>query len=824
MIYPSDFEAKLGFNDIRAHIVSLCVSKMGIKEVEEMSFSSDHTVVCRLLNEVHEMTGILRRGGFQTIENIVDILPDLGRLKMPGSYLSGEGLLRLLTMIGIMHEARGFFSETGEDGTPVTPHLAEVVASLGSFNEISAEIGRVVNRFGEVKDSASPRLAEIRREKNAAAGSVSRIMNRILSSAVADGIVESGVAPSVRDGRLVIPVAAGLKKRINGIVHDESATGKTVFIEPSAVVEASNKVRELEMEENREIVAILLALSEIIRPYADELAQNSLLLGRLDFIRAKARYAILIDAQMPVIEKNCEIDWYHAVHPVLLLNFRKQKREVIPLNLQLDSQQRILVISGPNAGGKSVCLKTVGVVQYMIQCGLLPTVYSNSHAGIFESIFIDIGDQQSMENDLSTYSSHLKNMKFFVQNANGKTIILADEIGSGTEPQIGGALAQAVLHKLAMSGCLGVVTTHYQNLKTFAEETPGILNGAMLYDRQHLRPMFQLSVGSPGSSFALEIARNIGLSHEIIEEAKSLVGSDYVNMDKYLLDISRDKRYWANKRQNIKEKEAKLDQLLEKYENTSADLKSQRAEILREAKREAKEIMQTANAKLEKAIRDIRNVEAEKEQTKKIRQELEEYKKSLADEDNRDNELPKLLKPLRHRSRSSEEKRKKVAENNSNTTQAPLQPGEYVRMTDGGVVGKILSLSGKKAEVAFGALRTFVPMDKLVSAKPPKPELSSGVSVLTSSTDAQSRQRQLNFKQEIDVRGMRADEAIQAVTYFIDDALQFSASKLRILHGTGHGILKTLIRQQLKANPVVKSFYDEDVRFGGAGITIVDLE
>lgn len=824
MIYPSDLEAKLGFDDIRAQVVSLCVSKMGMKEVEEMSFSSDRTVVCRLLSEVDEMTKVLRKGGFTAIDNIVDILPDLGRLKMPGSYLAGESLLRLLSMLGIMQEAKTFFSENGEDGKLVSPHLADIVANLASFPDVSNEIGRIINRFGEVKDSASPHLAEIRREKSAASGSVARIMNRILTSAVAEGLVESGVAPSVRDGRLVIPVAAGLKKRINGIIHDESATGKTVFIEPAAVVEAANRVRELEMEENREVVAILTNLADTIRPYADEISQNCLLLGRIDFIRAKAKYAILIDAQMPFIEKNCEIDWYHAVHPVLLLNFRKQNREVVPLNLQLDSEHRLLVISGPNAGGKSVCLKTVGVVQYMIQCGLLPSIYSNSHTGIFESIFIDIGDSQSMENDLSTYSSHLKNMKFFVQNANRKTIVLADEIGSGTEPQIGGAIAQAVLHRLALSGCLGVVTTHYQNLKTFAEETPGMMNGAMLYDRQHLRPMFQLSVGSPGSSFALEIARNIGLSHEIIEEAKSLVGSDYVNMDKYLLDIARDKRYWANKRQNIREKEAKLDQLLEKYETTSADLKSQRSEILRDAKREAKEIMQSANAKLEKAIRDIRNAEAEKEQTKKIRQELEEYKKSLEEDNADNNELPKLLKPLRHKSRSSIENRKQQVEKKNHPQPKQLQPGDYVRMTDGGVVGKILSVSGKNAEVAFGALRTYVPVDKLVGAKPPKPDAHASATIVSASTDAQSRQRQLNFKQEIDVRGMRADEAIQAVTYFIDDAVQFSASKLRILHGTGHGILKTLIRQQLKANPVVKNFYDEDVRFGGAGITIVDLE
>ncbi|MDE6084184.1 MAG: endonuclease MutS2, partial [Muribaculaceae bacterium] len=565
MIYPSDIEVKLGFDSVRDYILSLCNSQMGREEVKGMSFNSDFNHIVRSLSETNEMVGLIRRGIHTPVESVVDIIDELNRIKVPGSYLKGETYNKVNKMIDTMREVRSFFSDSKEEDTGKEfPFLSEVVEPLEAFPEISNEISRVINKFGEVKDSASPKLVEIRREKSQASGSVSRVMNRILASAISEGIVESGVTPAVRDGRIVIPVPAGLKRKIPGIVHDESATGKTVFIEPSQVVEVANKVRELEMEEQREVIAILVALADFMRPHIDEIASSTRILGYLDFVCAKAKYAEIVDAAMPVIEKVTEIEYYHAIHPVLLLNLRKQNREVVPLDICLNQKDRLLVISGPNAGGKSVCLKTVGIVQYMTQCGVLPTVYSNSHIGVFKSMFIDIGDQQSMENDLSTYSSHLRNMKYFISNATNRTLILADEIGSGTEPQIGGAIAQAILHRLSVSGCLGIVTTHYQNLKTFAEETEGMLNAAMLYDRQQLRPLFQLSVGSPGSSFAIEIARNIGLPSDVLDEAKEIVGSDYVNMDKYLLDISRDKRYWANKRQNIREKEAKLVSLLEK--------------------------------------------------------------------------------------------------------------------------------------------------------------------------------------------------------------------------------------------------------------------
>lgn len=705
--------------------------------------------------------------------------------------------------------------------TPLFPALTQEVEAMMSFPLLVSTISSAVNKFGEVKDSASPELYSIRESIRRAAGSMQRAMRRVVDAAVARGIVDKDVSPSIRDGRMVLPVVASSKREISGIVHDESATGKTVFIEPAEVVEAGNRLRELEIEEKREIVRILTRIADEIRPNIEDVAKCCLLLGRLDFIEAKARFSIEVGGVMPNIGNNPEIEWYHAVHPGLMLSLRQHGREAVPLNITLSDEKRILIISGPNAGGKSVCLKTVAVVQYMMQCGMLPTLYYNSHMGVFRNIFIDIGDEQSFENDLSTYSSHLRNMRFFLRTADRRSLILADEMGSGTEPQIGGAMAQAILSQLGKSGCMGVVTTHFQNLKTFAESTPGFVNGAMLYDRQHLQPTFQLSIGTPGSSFALDIAHKMGLPREVIEEAKEIVGSEYVNIDKYLSDIARDRRYWSGKRQNIREKEAKLDGILSRYEELAGDLRAQRKAIIDDARKEAKEILEGVNAKIERTILEIRNVQAEKEKTKELRRELKDFANVTVNADETVPEDARLRKLKNKRKKTNPAPKKSeeiIAEKG-----VPVV-GDYVKLSGGSSVGKVLSISGKKAEVAFGALRTTTDLAKLEKVKKPKESLQSGMSSLSSSSSEDSRQRQLNFSTEIDVRGMRADEAIQAVTYFLDDAVQFCAGRVRILHGTGHGILKTLIRQQLQANTAVKSFADEDIRFGGAGITVVELE
>lgn len=825
MIYPKDFESKIGFDSIRSIIAGNCKSRLGKDEVRAMAFSSDFNVVLKSLRCVDEMMRIIKSQLPFPLGDMHDVLPYLLEIKAASSYMSADRLHKLRLTLTTMEEVAAFFRSEREEGSGLSkfPVLDAEFAGLELFPHLVSVISDSINKFGEVKDSASPELYDIRSKIRGAQGSMQRAMRRVMDNAIARGIIEKDSAPSIRDGRLVIPVTAGNKKEISGIVHDESASGKTVFIEPAEVVEAGNRLRQLELDEQREIITILMRIADTIRPHIESISESCVKLGKIDFIRAKALFAIDVDAQMPHIEKGIELEWYHAVHPGLLLSLRSHGRHAVPLNLTLDKGHRILIISGPNAGGKSVCLKTVAIVQYMLQCGVMPTLYYNSHCGIFRNIFIDIGDEQSFENDLSTYSSHLRNMKYFLNYADNRSLILADEMGSGTEPQIGGAMAQAILEKLGHTGCLGVVTTHYQNLKTFADSEPGFMNGAMQYDRVHLQPTFELVTGTPGSSFALDIASKIGLPKDVIESAKNIVGSDYVNLDKYVADIQRDRRYWANKRQNIKEKESKLDSLLENYEETAGDLKSQRRQIINDAKREAKEILASANAQIERTIREIRNAQAEKERTKQIRKELGEYTDSLVkDEDHVGNE-PDALKPLKHKSKSSREKKKDVKVHES-AAKKSVGVGDYVKMEGGSTIGLVLSISGKKAEVAFGGLRTFVGIDKLVSASKPKESALTKTTSVSGSTYEESRNRQLNFKNEIDVRGMRADEALQAVTYFLDDAVQFGAGRVRILHGTGHGILRTLIRQQLNANSSVAHFEDEDVRFGGAGITVVDLK
>lgn len=575
-----------------------------------------------------------------------DMNSALATLKVEGRFLTPRELYQLRTSLATISAVRNFFAEADDDGNLRSPLLAGEFSSMLTFGSIEARIDQILNKFGEVADNASPALYDIRRQIASASASLSSVMRRVIDKAVAAGIVESDTSPSMRDGRLVIPIASGKKRSIPGIVHDESASGKTSYIEPVEVVAASNRLRELHEEEKREIHRILVQVADEIRPHVPDLQQSYNLLGFYDFIRAKALVADMFDASMPTLEKHCELDWYGAVHPVLAMTLKGQGRSVVPLDLRLTREERILIISGPNAGGKSVCLKTVGVVQYMMQCGMLPTLYSNSHMGLFENLFIDIGDEQSIENDLSTYSSHLRNMKVFLQRASKESLILVDEMGSGTEPQIGGALAQAIIAKWNEEGATGIITTHYQNLKTFAENTPGLVNGAMLYDRQHLQPLFKLTIGSPGSSFALEIAYKTGLPRDVIDSAKEIVGSDYVNMDKYMLDIARDRRYWHDKRLSIREKEQKLEGIVERYEEQMQALKAQRKDILSAARAEAKEILSDSNRALERTILEIRQAQAEKERTKVVRQELEEYKRKLNEEPKTD-KIPGI-KPMKY--------------------------------------------------------------------------------------------------------------------------------------------------------------------------------
>ena len=636
----------------------------------------------------------------------------------------------------------------------------------------------------------------------------------------------------MRDGRLVIPVAPANRRRIRGIVHDESATGKTLYVEPAEVVDANNRIRELAGEERQEIIRILQALTAEVRPLLPDILASQDYLGTIDFLRAKARLAERLGAAVPALGD--VTDWVEARHPLLYLRYAKEGKagQVVPLDIRLDGDgQRIVLISGPNAGGKSVCLETLGLVQYMLQCGLAVPMRENSQCAVFDHIMIDIGDEQSIDNDLSTYSSHLQNMKTFLRQANARTLLLIDEFGSGTEPQIGGAIAQAILGKLNVARARGVITTHFSNLKQFADETEGIANGAMLYDRDGMRPLFRLEVGRPGSSFAVEIAQRIGLPRDVIDEARRIVGSDYVNMDKYLQDISRDKRYWEQKRQKIHQQEKELEALAARLEARADELKTKRQELLKGARDEAATLLREANARIEQTIRGIREAQAEREATRSLRQGLHDFADATlsdADAAGRDAEVDRMkrigrLSPQQQRALG----RAKKASRPAGAPEADVLPtvGASVRLKGQQTVGQVIAVSGRQCVVAFGMLKSTVDMSRLevVHRTAAHGEARTAAPAATSRTEL-VHERNRQFRRELDIRGMRADEALQAVAYYIDDAIMLSAGQVRILHGTGTGALRQVVRQYLASVPGVADYHDEHVQFGGAGVTVVELD
>lgn len=819
MIYPQSLESKIGFDGVRTIIENLCNNSLSKDKCKEMNFSSDFGQVLTQLQQTNEYLTILNTGEDFPNGNIYDLREELGRVRIIGAYLTETELFQLGQTLSAAADICAFFTE---ERSNKFPQLKKIANEVTTFPEILRIITSAIDKFGNMKDNASPTLMELKRSLQMTASSVNGMMQRIMSQCKQEGFLEKDSSPVVRDGRLVIPVSPMHKRKIKGIVHDESATGKTIFIEPAEIVEANNRIRELEADIRREIIRILTEITDKIRPSLGDLFALYKIIGIFDFIRAKASFAQEINATLPHVSETQEIEWYNAIHPMLFVTLKKLNKEVVPLTIKLDKENHILLISGPNAGGKSVCLKTVGIVQYMLQCGILPPVYSNSHFGIFENLFIDIGDEQSIENELSTYSSHLSNMKFFMQKGNAKSLILIDEFGGGTEPQIGGAIAQAILHKLNDAGILGVITTHYQNLKNFANDTSGIVNGAMLYDRHLMKPLFQLSVGNPGSSFAVEIARKIGIPADVIDEAESIVGSDYINMDKYLLDIARDRKYWENKRQDIRIERKKLENLVARYESDIERLKLERHQILKEAKSEAKEIISSSNASIENAIHEIKKAQAEKERTKEIRKQIEELKSRLAN-DETDSESSAKLDELSAKIRKKKHKHEKPVAAQPQTEEKPLTVGDSVTIDGSSSVGEIIEINGKNAIVTFGIFKSTVQLSKLKRTLRKATSTAAKDSFISSSTTDEMRNKQLNFKQDIDVRGMRADEAIQAVSYFIDDATQFNIKQVRILHGTGYGILRQRIREYLNTVPSIKSFKDEHVQFGGAGITVVTL-
>ena len=869
MIYPQNYEQKIGFDEIRRMLKEHCQSSLGRERVDEIAFSADANVVNEQMAQVREMRRLMQAQEKPEMNYFFDVRESVARIKLENTHLEEEelwDLRRSLETIGKIVDFLNRPADAEREGFEpryLYPTLHRLAEDVMTFPAMIRRIDSILDKFGKIKDSASMTLAGIRHDMEQTAGSISRTLYTILHAAQREGLVAQDTAPTLRDGRLMIPVAPGMKRKINGIVHDESATGKTVFIEPAEVVEANNKVRELEAAERREIIRILTVFSDELRPHVQEVLDSYRFLAQIDLIHAKAEMAEQMQAFEPEVKAEPTMDWIRAIHPLLQRSLAKQEKKVVPLDIRLEGDKetrrqgdknigRLLIISGPNAGGKSVCLKTVGLLQYMLQCGLPIPIGDRSTCGIFRNIMIDIGDEQSIADDLSTYSSHLLNMKNMMKQADGHTLLLIDEFGGGTEPAIGGAIAEAVLKQFWKKQAFGVITTHYQNLKHFAEDHPGVVNGAMLYDRHQMQALFQLSIGQPGSSFAIEIARKTGIPEEVINDASEIVGSEYIQSDKYLQDIVRDKRYWEGKRQTIHQHEKRLEATGEKLDASLEEIERERKAILNRAKAQAEELLAEANRKIENAIREIKEAQAEKEQTRLIREELQEFREQVQNDDTRglmsEEDFARKLRQMQERKARKEkrknekgEQQKAVSEKLAERAKAskddanrPLAKGDTVRIKGTSSVGEIEAIQGKQVTVIFGGLRSKVKLEQLERSEKVKvnsekfasaTDKYAHLAIQTSHmTRATMEDRRQNFHQDLDVRGMRGDDAIDTVMHFIDDAILIGLSRVRILHGTGSGILRQLIRQYLHTVPNVKNARDEHVQFGGAGITVVDLE
>ena len=800
MLYPHNIEQKIDFQVIRDGLKGCCMSSLGKERVDAMQWLTHYPTVRDLLARVREMMAMLTDPALAFPHGeIYDLREALSRIRIEGLFMDEAELFSLRKMLDYAGQLERFFATLDKAKYP----LLSQESGIGRFNSLEsrveshesnigfliASIDAILDRYGKMRDNASSELARIRKEISASQGSVSRALNAILRQAQAEGILDKDAAPTMREGRLVLPVPPAYKRKIGGIVHDESATGKTVFIEPQQVVEANNRIRELEGEERRERMRILMAITAEIRPQVPQILETETYLGEVDFLRAKALFAIDMHAIVPEISKKPMIDWREAYHPVLLLNFRRQGKTVVPLTIRL-MDNRILVISGPNAGGKSVCLKTVAMLQYMLQCGLPVPMSESSTMGFFKQLLIDIGDEQSIEDDLSTYSSHLRNMKHFVRYADAQTLLLIDEFGTGTEPMIGGAIAEAVLSQLNEQHAFGVITTHYGNLKHLAERTEGIINGAMLYDRGQLKPLFQLSIGQAGSSFAVEIARQIGLPETIIQRATEIVGEEHIDYDKHLQDIARDKRYWENKRQNIRQKEKHLEEKIAHYEEQMAGIKAKKRAILEEANAEAADLLRKSNATIERTIREIKEAKAEKKATQAARQKVETLKTKVT---------ASSLTAKRSDSKAIQQQSGPTAKRSNNKVLRDLSELKVLTKNP----AKLIQEQGIKSQEQR---RVSNVADEL-------------------------RRRKLSFSRELDIRGLRVDEALEAVMAYVDDALMVNAEQVTILHGTGTGALKQVVRDylaerqksmhRLKSGDI--SFHDGDPDRGGAGITIIEL-
>jgi len=823
MNYPENFEVKVGFDQIRKLLADYCLSPMGLEKAAAIRMMTGHDEIDLKISSTHEFQQILNFEDHFPSDNYYEISFCLNKIRIEGSFPEVHEIFDLKRSLETVKAILNFFRDKEEERYQV---LRSLCKNVRTYPFVIDSIDRIIDRNGAIKDNASSRLKEIRAELNAKRIAVSRRLQAILKQAQADGIVDADVNVSVRNGRGVIPVSAYDKRKISGLIHDQSASGRTVYIEPAEIVEINNNIVELEYEERREIVRILTSFADNIRPYIDDLIASNDFLGEMDFIRAKALLGNRLQSIMPAISAKPLIDWKKAVHPLLYITFEKLPgRKVVPLDITLDEKNRILLISGPNAGGKSVCLKTVGLLQYMLQCGMTIPVSEGSEAGIFKDILIDIGDEQSIENDLSTYSSHLINMKYFIKNGNEHSIVLIDEFGTGTEPMLGGSIAEAILGELNRKMVFAVITTHYTNLKHFASLTEGIINGAMAFDNHLMQPLFQLTIGKPGSSFAFEIARKIGLPEEILKIASEKAGVKNINYDRHLKDIARDKRYWEIKRQTIRQEEKKLEELIDEYEKEISDAKNLRKEIITRAKNEARSLLDESNRMIEGTIRQIREAQAEKEKTREVRQQLEEFKSNIEAGTEKDtSSIDEKIRKLRARSEKIKPKDREEKPVKQVPADQPLRPGDPVRITDTLAAGEIIAIRDNMVRIETGSMRIDIPAGKIERIT--RSELKKAMKSIQplKETDPEMAHRKLTFKPEIDLRGVRGEEALNRVRDLIDTALVVQHRQLRILHGKGNGILRDLIRQYLATVDIVKSFRDEHVELGGSGITVVEMD
>lgn len=828
MIYPSDYEVKTGFDRIRSQVRDKCTTGRGRALLDEETFSSSQEEIGRRLSLCDELRTILMlERGFPTQE-YTDIGHIAKKIELEGGFIDIEDMIALRNGLIAVNEVINFFTSKEAN---TYPSLRLLTHGVNGFPEISNHIETILDRFGKIKDNASPELYTVRRAIRDREGQISKRLQAILVKAQKDGYADADAAVSIRDGRAVIPVPAANKRKISGFIHDESATGKTFYIEPVEIVEINNELKELEYAERREIIRILTDFTDKIRPDAEGIALSGEYLATIDMIRAKARWALQNECVKPILSVDGTLEMRSARHPLLKQTLQREGKQIVPLDMKLDSAQHLLVISGPNAGGKSVCLKTVGLLQYMLQCGFLIPVSENSEFPLFKGIFIDIGDEQSIENDLSTYSSHLLNMKNMLAHADSSSLVLIDEFGSGTEPVIGGAIAESILERFVSTGTYGVITTHYSNIKYFASNHDGVANGAMMFDVQNISPLFRLQMGEPGSSFAIEIARKIGLPGYIIDAAAEKAGSDHVNLEKQLREIARDRRYWEQKRDRIRVTDRKVEELEQNYAGQLADIKRERSRILREAKLEAQNLIAETNKQIENTIRVIKESQAEKEITRFARRELDDFRDNVEKEGLSAEDQSRIEREMANVERRQQKRQERMMKQGEVTTEKIKEPevleiivGSKVRIKDQDGVGEVTEVKGKKATITFGHILTTVALDRLeaISNSEFKRQTRPEKSRTVVSVDISSRK--LNFRDNIDVRGMRAAEALEEVENFIDDALMVGVSEVRILHGKGTGALKEEIRRYLRGVSEVSSAKDDHPDRGGSGITIVTFK